>query len=592
MTVMRKCTEETERWPDALADVSQDAHAAFIKHAVDCPYHAARLRAGEEKIRSIFRLARGLDSKGRVLEGLPLQQAVAEHRRRRAGWQEAALRKDLPIRLISLWNNDEEIVGCGKFFDFPRHSSVHDLSLSQGLQIVGILGENVKEKALLGFYRLKGVKHTGEEEFFLLDNGYVIGLRVEHRGGSTFGVDFRCVEAEVIEKELTETIEAAEQNQKAIGATVGGHENATTTTTTPDRPSPATERAMWRKRRFSKRATKERNKVAHIGGHTGVPSGMGNTAARAVLTLMLAISVLPMLFVIAVQSTTASAARNPGTRSVIAAMNSERSVWDKVREVLIVPQGADAATTQNRGALDHALSPSLSLENQAAAALSSVTVENQTSPRAEAEIRREPRNKQPQHHGAQTKRPVADQAARKIAREKLAVTWYLRSILNHGDNPTDESTIIHVVRDTDLRDKLLAEMRGRDLGAMQSGGEDVDNLLSTRQFRLDWDIDRKDKTVEVRATLRIGNESRYLTFSSDGDCQEHACEKAVKDAVFGVYAVMNAIWKQQNGGAAETQSGLSASTASLIAVPAQACPVPATYVTPLPATTSLSSEEH
>lgn len=135
-------------------------------------------------------------------------------------------------------------------------------------------------------------------------------------------------------------------------------------------------------------------------------------------------------------------------------------------------------------------------------------------------------------------------------------------------------------------------MRGRDLGAMQSGGEDVDNLPSTRQFRLDWDIDRKDKTVEVGATLRIGNESRYLTFGSDGDCQEHACEKAVKDAVFGVYAVMNAIWKQQNGGAAETQNSLSEGTAGLIAVPAQACPVPAGHITPISATTSLSSDEH
>lgn len=75
---------------------------------------------------------------------------------------ENGLRGGTSSRLISLWNNDEEIVGCGKFFDFPRHSSVHDLSPSRGLQIVGILGENVKEKALLGFYQLGGVKHTGE----------------------------------------------------------------------------------------------------------------------------------------------------------------------------------------------------------------------------------------------------------------------------------------------------------------------------------------------------------------------------------------------------------------------------------------------
>ena len=76
---MRNCNESTERWPNALIDVSPNEFEEFLDHAESCPYHSAMLREEEEECQSIFRLARGLDSEGRILEGEELHAAIDEY---------------------------------------------------------------------------------------------------------------------------------------------------------------------------------------------------------------------------------------------------------------------------------------------------------------------------------------------------------------------------------------------------------------------------------------------------------------------------------------------------------------------------------
>jgi hypothetical protein len=147
----------------------------------------------ERELRNKFRLARGLDSQGRLLEGKMLAQAIAENERRLASWK----RESEAFNLIALYNGGRQIASCGSFFDFSRHESINELDPEAGLQIRGI-NRSEEEDVLLGSYALAGVRHDGEEQVLPLPNGYTVGLRVVRLDEKTFVVGFRCVNSESI----------------------------------------------------------------------------------------------------------------------------------------------------------------------------------------------------------------------------------------------------------------------------------------------------------------------------------------------------------------------------------------------------------
>jgi hypothetical protein len=147
----------------------------------------------ERELRNKFRLARGLDSQGRLLKGKMLAQAIAENERRLASWKRASE----AFNLIALYNGSRQIASCGSFFDFSRHESINELDPEAGLQIRGI-NRSEEEDVLLGSYALAGVRHDGEEQVLPLPNGYTVGLRVVRLDEKTFVVGFRCVNSESI----------------------------------------------------------------------------------------------------------------------------------------------------------------------------------------------------------------------------------------------------------------------------------------------------------------------------------------------------------------------------------------------------------
>jgi hypothetical protein len=149
----------------------------------------------ERELRMKFRLARGLDGQGRLLEGKILTQAIAENERRLASWKKAK-EENFPFNLIALYNGNRLIASCGSFFEFGRHESINELDPQAGLQIRGI-NRSEEEDVLLGSYALDGVRHDGEEQVLPLLNGYTVGLRVIRLDEKRFGIGFRCVNSAV-----------------------------------------------------------------------------------------------------------------------------------------------------------------------------------------------------------------------------------------------------------------------------------------------------------------------------------------------------------------------------------------------------------
>jgi DNA-directed RNA polymerase specialized sigma24 family protein len=197
------CTQEDAGWPDALADIPADEMDQFIDHADACPYHTRLLDAEDEKLRAIFRLARGLDSHGRLLERDELHASIIDHKRRLQNWREAAFKNGKLFGHMALFNGGKEIASCGKFYDFSIHVSRNELDPSAGLQIRGVPTNNMNEDVLLGFYPLAGVNHEGAEKILELDNGYTVGLAVKQVGETTFEIHFRCVATRTPEAEGT-----------------------------------------------------------------------------------------------------------------------------------------------------------------------------------------------------------------------------------------------------------------------------------------------------------------------------------------------------------------------------------------------------
>jgi len=197
------CTEGSKGWPRSSSEVSITLIDAYMDHAVKCAYHAELMlleeREMEQEIRTVFRLARGLDSQGRLLRGAMLIETIADYDHRLESWKREREATNFPFHHIALYNGVRQIASCGRFFDFSRHESVNELDTHFGLQIRSI-NASEQEDVLLGSYALTGVRHDGEERVLSLMNGYTIGLRVIQLDEKTFAIGFRCVESEMMEK--------------------------------------------------------------------------------------------------------------------------------------------------------------------------------------------------------------------------------------------------------------------------------------------------------------------------------------------------------------------------------------------------------
>jgi DNA-directed RNA polymerase specialized sigma24 family protein len=191
------CTARAKHWPDSSADVPEELIDQYMDHAEECAYHAELIfleeQEAEQELRSIFRLARGLDSQGRLLKGELLKTVIADYERRLASWNKEFF--TLPVNHIALYNGGREIASCGRFFDFTRHQSINELDPQAGLQIRGISNVDF-EDVLLGSYPLANVRHEGVEEQLSLENGFTVGLTVVPLNEKIFAIEFRCVETE------------------------------------------------------------------------------------------------------------------------------------------------------------------------------------------------------------------------------------------------------------------------------------------------------------------------------------------------------------------------------------------------------------
>src|SRR5258705_5720713 len=104
METMKRCTSHSEKWPDSIDQVAPEKLDDYLVHAEACAYHEQSLLAEDEGLRSMFKLARGLDPEARILFDTELEDAVGEHRRRRARWAEEVSKKQMPFTRLALRN--------------------------------------------------------------------------------------------------------------------------------------------------------------------------------------------------------------------------------------------------------------------------------------------------------------------------------------------------------------------------------------------------------------------------------------------------------------------------------------------------------
>jgi hypothetical protein len=112
--------------------------------------------------------------------------------------------------------------------------------------------------------------------------------------------------------------------------------------------------------------------------------------------------------------------------------------------------------------------------------------------------------------------------------------WRVHSAL-YTIAAADGQRVVHIGRDESLREKLVAEINQRNLDAESLNGTGPSVL---HEFTITWNIIRLENSVTVQADLSADGTTKRFTFSSDGICLDHACEKAVKNAVTVVYAIM------------------------------------------------------
>ncbi len=479
---MSKCTKITDRWLTEPTDVSPEELDAFFEHIEVCPFHAELFYAEEEKLRSLYRLARGLDSHGRVLLSSELHSTIAEHDRHLAMWKQSA-QGTLPFKRIFLSNRGEDIAGSGKFFDFRNYEGHHVLDPHAGLQIWGVISADELQKVLLGFYPLLGVRHTGEEQLLPLDNGYTIGLRVEQTSESNFKIGFRCVEDEVLENE-----KSAQPVAKAKAAAAKNSGTSFFASVVAG---------------FRWFVTGGLNSRSPIFGQA--------VTAGFVCCLIAAITLGAVLY----QKT----GMHP--EPVVA---EETCAWgENVTARVSEPQGDRTQTDNSRPqGTDEKISKRVrryTLARRTGAPEMNNTGEETTV--SDGDRRRQ-----------QKLIDVYSQSKTDVP-TGVAI-WSFRSVGFSGDVNADK-VAVHTGLDAVLGQKLTAEMLKQSIEIVPLDGK---ALSSDPHVTISWSIIREENSVTVAAKLTAGADSKILTFRSDATCVEQACDKAVRDAVSGVFAVM------------------------------------------------------
>jgi len=482
---MNKCTESTEGWPDEPGDVPPDAEEAFLAHVARCPFHAKTLQADEENIRSLFHRGRGLNTHGRILKGRELRQLIADQDRRHVLLKELAQQSILPFRRVYLGNRGEDIAGSGKFFYFRKYEGDHSLDPEAGLQIKGVIGEGKSTlDVLLGWYALQGVKHTGEEQYLPLENGYTIGLRVKQLSDRDFNIGFRCVEDEILE------LEKLSAHSESSGVSVQSAAMFL-------RRTSLRVQSMYRSFR-SRMILRRLFWFFRDGPATAIDFLEWGTIWFLILCAGLAglrlldgpeVKAGPNFVQAEVQAPAPDPKpqrprrRNnrsapPASIQTVSDKNPERSTESLAPQTGEVAGDEDAAPSSDK--------PS--------------GTDSKADPHAEAH--REPG------------------------------TWYFQSLPPAGI--TDEGVAIHSGYDKDLMQKLTAEMRKQNITVKRfnrrsSAGPRVAVL---------WNIIREKTVVTVEATLMDQSDRKFLSFSSAGNCQEQACDDAVRRAVEKVFSEM------------------------------------------------------
>lgn len=189
---MERCKDHDKTWANTTDDVAPEQLEEYLKHAETCDYHAHQLMAEDEQLRSVFRIARGVDSESAFLFGADLERAIKNQKRQSAFWAKEVSKKEVPFTHLVLRNAGKEIACFGEFFQLQKHEGTHWLNVEAGLQILGVLDVEPSDEVLLGYYPLSNVRHAGEQ-FLRLNDDYVVALEVTELGFHTFQIQFRCV---------------------------------------------------------------------------------------------------------------------------------------------------------------------------------------------------------------------------------------------------------------------------------------------------------------------------------------------------------------------------------------------------------------
>src|ERR1044071_202017 len=507
--MMNKCTEKTQHWPDTLSAVSPHELEAFFAHAELCPYHAEQLRAEGESLRAMFLLTRGRDRRRRTLRGKKVKTTREDHEVRFELWQAAAQNMKPPFKRIYLSNCGEDIAGSGKFYDFRRYEGEHSLDPQAGLQIWGVLEDEGKtEEVLLGFYPLAGVRHTGKEKLLTLDNGYIVGLKVAQLGERLFNIEFRCVESEVIEREEAEALEP--EKRKAAGRATGAGGGS----------SFYTRLSEW-----------ARNILSHA-----IPS-------RKRLVRQLAMGVAACLFIGITVRAIWTLDRGDLLEKPVPASDLKRS-----GSAFITEECSRTAAAVTAMSTKQVLAKTKAVDNgqrQGGITKSRSGLRNTRRlvkpPRAGSTTELEALNKKGKDDLSKNDQTrllmgLSQHAQNGKPNSKQQAVWYLQSSL-HSNADENRQFVVHMGIDNTLKGELLAEIHRRDADVV-SLGHSLAAIPLPQQFTVVWGISREEKFVTLQAVLTAKGVHKVLSFPSEGDCTKEACNKALKDALFVVYAVM------------------------------------------------------
>lgn len=488
---MNKCTESTEGWPDAPGDVSSDAEEAFLVHVAHCPFHAKALHAEIENTRSIFRRARGVNAHGRILTGRELRQTIADQDRRYILWEEIVEESIVTFRRIYLGNRGEDIVCSGHFFDFRNYDGDHRLDPIAGLQILAVVGEGKETlDVLLGYYPLFGVKHTGNEQFLSLKNGFTIGLRVTQLSDRDFNIRFRCVENEVL------TLEKMGIMMHPYNQPAPVHGAAMLLSWTR-----GTVQSLGHSLRIRVKLRKLVSLILHG------PSTPVDVLEWGLITAM--IFFVALTGMVSFENFVGRAFANEFEfKSPIAVIEQK---LDKPRG-----RSGNSTTPPSTGV------GGASNSNQKSSTAGSVSRPNQIG----------------DEHLTPTsiKLPAPDpktDSRREEVNNIGPAAWYFQSLSPAG--MTQDQVAIHTGSDADLVKKLTAEMLKQDVCIRPV----TRGSLARRHVSVSWKIIRQQTGVTVEAAILTANgDSKPVYGHGVGNCPEQACDEAVRNAVSKVFAAM------------------------------------------------------